>query len=213
MKINKGYIIKNLRTERNLTQEEVGKIIGASKQTLHKYENGIITNIPQDKIEALANLFDVSPAYIMGWEENKTDLSNIPGVIPVKKIIKIPILGHIQCGKPVMSVENYEGYFPADPEIINSDFCLYADGDSMKDVGINEGDLVFFKQTPQVENGAIAAVYVDDTTTLKRFYKNEHEIILQPENKSYSPIIIREDDGQEIKILGEMVGMYVNGSK
>ena len=90
MKINKGNIIKNLRTERNLTQEEVGKIIGASKQTLHKYENGIITNIPQDKIEALANLFDVSPAYIMGWEEGNNDLSNIPGVIPVKKNNKNP---------------------------------------------------------------------------------------------------------------------------
>ncbi|MDY3005949.1 S24 family peptidase [Anaerococcus porci] len=213
MKINKGNIIKNLRTERNLTQEEVGKIIGASKQTLHKYENGIITNIPQDKIEALANLFDVSPSYIMGWEKDKTDLSNIPGVIPVKKIIKIPILGHIQCGKPVMSVENYEGYFPADPEIINSDFCLYADGDSMIDVGINEGDLVFFKQTPQVENGTIAAVFVNDTTTLKRFYKKENQIILQPENKSYSPIIIREGDGQDVRVLGEMVGMYCKGSK
>ncbi|NVF11836.1 helix-turn-helix domain-containing protein [Anaerococcus sp. AGMB00486] len=213
MKINKGNIIKNLRTERNLTQEEVGKIIGASKQTLHKYENGIITNIPQNKIEALANLFDVSPSYIMGWEKDKTDLSNIPGVIPVKKIIKIPILGHIQCGKPVMSVENYEGYFPADPEIINSDFCLYADGDSMIDVGINEGDLVFFKQTPQVENGTIAAVFVNDTTTLKRFYKKENQIILQPENKSYSPIIIREGDGQDVRVLGEMVGMYCKGSK
>ena len=112
-----------------------------------------------------------------------------------------------------MSVENYEGYFPADPEIINSDFCLYADGDSMIDAGINEGDLVFFKQTPQVENGTIAAVFVDDTTTLKRFFKNEHEIILQPENKFYSPIIIREGDGQEVRVLGEMVGMYVKGSK
>lgn len=213
MKINKGNIIKNLRTERNLTQEEVGKIIGASKQTLHKYENGIITNIPQDKIESLANLFDVSPSYIMGWEKDKTDLSNIPGVIPVKKIIKIPILGHIQCGSPVMSVENYEGYFPADPEIINSDFCLYADGDSMIDAGIHEGDLVFFKQTPQVENGTIAAVYVDDTTTLKRFYKKENQIILQPENKSYSPIIINLDESTNIRILGEMVGMYVKGSK
>lgn len=213
MKINKGNIIKNLRTERNLTQEEVGKIIGASKQTLHKYENGIITNIPQDKIEALANLFDVSPAYIMGWEKDKTDLSNIPGVIPVKKIIKIPILGHIQCGSPVMSVENYEGYFPADPEIINSDFCLYADGDSMIDAGIHEGDLVFFKQTPQVENGTIAAVFIDDTTTLKRFYKKENQIILQPENKAYSPIIIDLDESTNIRILGEMVGMYVKGSK
>ena len=72
MKETIGERIKKLRTYRKLTQEEVGKIIGASKQTLHKYENGIITNIPLDKIEALANLFDVSPSYIMGWDSKET---------------------------------------------------------------------------------------------------------------------------------------------
>ena len=71
MKESIGERIKKLRTYRKLTQEEVGKIIGASKQTLHKYENGIITNIPLDKIESLANLFDVSPSYIMGWDNEE----------------------------------------------------------------------------------------------------------------------------------------------
>ncbi len=70
MKESIGYRIKRLRIDSNLTQEEVGKIIGTSKQTLHKYENGIVTNIPSDKIETLANLFDVSPSYIMGWDNN-----------------------------------------------------------------------------------------------------------------------------------------------
>lgn len=83
----------------------------------------------------------------------------------------------------------------------------------MIDVGINDGDIVFFKNTPQVENGKIAAVIIDNTTTLKRFFRNEHEIILRPENKSYSPIIMREGDGQDVRVLGEMVGMYYTGSK
>lgn len=211
--------IKYKRNQLGKTLEEVGQNVGVTKATIQRYENGNIQNIPSDKIELLASALNTTPAYLMGWEDDKDkekdkiDLSNIPGVIPVKKIIKIPILGHIQCGKPVMSVENYEGYFPADPEIINSDFCLYADGDSMIDIGINEGDLVFFKQTPQVENGTIAAVFIDDTTTLKRFYKKENQIILQPENKSYSPIIINLDESTNIRILGEMVGMYVKGSK
>ena len=211
--------IKYKRNQLGKTLEEVGQMVGVTKATIQRYENGNIQNIPSDKIELLASALNTTPAYLMGWEDDKDkekdkiDLSNIPGVIPVKKIIKIPILGHIQCGKPVMSVENYEGYFPADPEIINSDFCLYADGDSMIDAGIHEGDLVFFKQTPQVENGTIAAVFIDDTTTLKRFYKKENQIILQPENKSYSPIIIDLDESTNIRILGEMVGMYVKGSK
>ena len=142
--------IKYKRNQLGKTLEEVGQMVGVTKATIQRYENGNIQNIPSDKIELLASALNTTPAYLMGWEDDKDkekdkiDLSNIPGVIPVKKIIKIPILGHIQCGKPVMSVENYEGYFPADPEIINSDFCLYADGDSMVDAGIHEGDLVFF---------------------------------------------------------------------
>lgn len=208
----KNNISKNLKKymeEKDINNKELAKILNVSESTVGKWL--LKKSVPRmGIIEQISNYFNIEKSDLI---EDKTDLSNIPGVIPVKKIIKIPILGHIQCGKPVMSAENYEGYFPADPEIINSDFCLYADGDSMIDAGINEGDLVFFKQTPQVENGTIAAVFVDDTTTLKRFFKNEHEIILQPENKFYSPIIIREGDGQEVRVLGEMVGMYVKGSK
>lgn len=208
----KNNISKNLKKymeEKDINNKELAKILNVSESTVGKWL--LKKSVPRmGIIEQISNYFNIEKSDLI---EDKTDLSNIPGVIPVKKIIKIPILGHIQCGKPVMSVENYEGYFPADPEIINSDFCLYADGDSMIDVGINEGDLVFFKQTPQVENGTIAAVFVNDTTTLKRFFKNEHEIILQPENKEYSPIIIREDDGKEVRVLGEMVGMYFKGSK
>ena len=209
---NKKIFSRNLRNymdNKNINTMDLSKILNIAYSTVSDWVKG--NSYPRiDKIEMLANYFNIEKSDLI---EDKSNLSNIPGVIPVKKIIKIPILGHIQCGKPVMSVENYEGYFPADPEIINSDFCLYADGDSMIDAGIHEGDLVFFKQTPQVENGTIAAVLVDDTTTLKRFYRKDNQIILQPENKSYSPIIINLDESSNIRILGEMVGMYVKGSK
>ena len=83
----------------------------------------------------------------------------------------------------------------------------------MIDANIFEGDIVFIRQTPNVENGAIAAVLIDDTATLKRFYKTENQIILQPENKNYSPIIITEEDCKDIRILGEMVGVYSQRNK
>lgn len=67
--MNKGARLKKLRSQKGITLEEAGKIIGTSKQTLYKYENDIITNIPIDKIEALARLYNVSASYIMGWEE------------------------------------------------------------------------------------------------------------------------------------------------
>ena len=143
----------------------------------------------------------------------KNDLSNIPGIKIIKKFVTVPVLGEIACGEPIFCNQNYDNILQIDADLGKPDFSLTAKGDSMIDVGINDGDIVFFKNTSVVENGKIAAVIIDNTTTLKRFFKNEHEIILQPENKSYSPIIIREDDGQEVRVLGEMVGMYHTGSK
>jgi len=200
-----GDRLRHLRIERNLTQEEVGKSIGTTKQQIYKYETGIIENVPADKIEALANLYDVSPAYIMGWEEK---LKNIPNIVTFNKVKRIPILGQIACGDPLFAEENYEGYFVTDPNMLSADFALYARGDSMINANIYEGDLVFFKKTPQVENGAIAAVLIDDEATLKRFKKTDSMVILEPENNEYEPIIITETDNKNVIILGEMVGVY-----
>lgn len=141
------------------------------------------------------------------------DLSNVPGIKIIKKFVTVPVLGEIACGEPIFCNQNYDNLLQIDADLGRPDFSLTAKGDSMVDAGIDDGDIVFFKNTSIVENGKIAAVIIDNTTTLKRFFKNDHEIILQPENKSYSPIIIREGDGQEVRILGEMVGMYHTGSK
>lgn len=73
MTVSVGLRIKNLREERGLSQTELAEKIGVSKQNLYKYETGIISNIPSDKIEAIARTFEVSPAVIMGWEESTED--------------------------------------------------------------------------------------------------------------------------------------------
>lgn len=210
MKVKLGDRLKELREERNLSQTEVATKIGITKQNLYKYENGIIENIPIDKIEALANYYDVSPSLIMGWNDS---LEGIPGINPIHKIKRIPILGEIACGEPILCQENFEGYVITDPSMISADFSIYAEGDSMIDANIHDGDLVFIKQTPVVENGAICAVLIDDSATLKRFYKTENQIILQPENNKYQPIIITEEDMRDVRILGEMVGVYSKRNK
>ena len=69
MKFDRGTFLKEMRIERDLTLDDVGSKIGVTKQTLYKYENNIVTNIPSDKIEALAKLYNVSPAKIMGWQQ------------------------------------------------------------------------------------------------------------------------------------------------
>lgn len=70
-----GERIKLLRESKGMTQPELAEKIGTTKQNIYKYETGIVTNIPSDKIELIANLFEVSPCYIMGWEENKNSTS------------------------------------------------------------------------------------------------------------------------------------------
>lgn len=207
--MNLGDRIKLKRKEKNKTLEEVGKIVGVTKATIQRYENGNILNIPSDKIELLAKALDTTPSYLMGWEEeNGIDLQKIPGIKIVKNLINVPILGTVVCGMPAMSEENFQGYFKLDPEIGEPDFCLYAEGDSMIDAGIHEGDIVFFKKTPEVENGTIACILLDDKITLKSIYKTDQNLILQPQNKAYSPIIVNEGDYSTVMILGQMIGVY-----
>lgn len=203
--------IKKRRNELEMTQEDLARKTGyKTKGAISRIEKGK-RDLSQSQIEIFAKALETTPAYLMGWEDQ--DIKEIPGVIPLNKIKKIPILGQIVCGDPILSYENLDGYYSTDPNIIDADFILYADGDSMIDAGIHDKDLVFFRQTPQVENGAIAAVLIDGQTTLKKFYKQKDSIILQPENPDYEPIIVTGERLTETKILGEMVGVYSKRNK
>ena len=205
-------ISKNLKKymeEKDINNKELANILNVSESTVGKWL--LKKSVPRmGAIEKISNYFNIEKSELI---EDKNDLSNIPGIKIIKKFATVPLLGEIACGEPIFCNQNYDNLFQIDEDLAKPDFSLTARGDSMIDAGINDGDIVFFKNTPQVENGKIAAVIIDNTTTLKRFFRNEHEIILQPENKSYSPIIIREGDGQDVRVLGEMVGMYYTGSK
>lgn len=212
-----GDKLKAIRTENNMSMEELKNTLNykydlnISKSMISRWENNKSEPF-NTYLSAYAREFNLDMNDLLDIED-KNDLSNIPGIKIIKKFVTVPLLGEIACGEPIFCNQNYDNLFQIDEDLAQPDFSLTARGDSMIDVGIHDGDIVFFRNTPVVENGKIAAVIIDNTTTLKRFFKSEHEIILQPENKEYSPIIIREDDGQEVRVLGEMVGMYVNGSK
>lgn len=212
-----GDKLKAIRTENNLSMEDLKNNLNykydlnISKSMISRWENNKSEPL-NTYLSAYAREFNLDMNDLLDIED-KNDLSNIPGVKIIKKFVTVPLLGEIACGEPIFCNQNYDNLFQIDEDLAQPDFSLTARGDSMIDVGINDGDIVFFRNTPVVENGKIAAVIIDNTTTLKRFFKNDHEIILQPENKEYSPIIIREGDGQEVRILGEMVGMYYKGSR
>lgn len=207
--------IKFNREKLGYTLEELSKLVGVSAPTIQRYESGEIKNVRRDKISKLAKALNISPAYLMGWEDENSDpiLENIPGIITPVKLKKIPILGTIACGKPILAEENYDGYFMIDENLPYSDFVLRAKGDSMIDANIHEGDLVFFRKQNDVDNGTIAAVLIDDEATLKRVNKSNNTLILQPCNTNYNPIIINKSDNKKVLILGQMVGVYSKRSR
>lgn len=198
------------KSELNLSYQDMSEKTGLSKSTLQRYITGDIRNLGLDKLEILAKALDVTPSYLMGWEDENKDpiLENIPGIITPVQMKKIPILGTIACGDPIFAQENYDGYFMIDKNLPEADFILRAKGDSMIEAHIFDGDLVFLRKTSDVDDGQIAAVLIDDEATLKRVSRDKDTVILQPCNKDYKPIIVQEKDDKQVLILGEMVGVY-----
>lgn len=196
---------------RNIKQAEVSRLSGIDKSSISLYLKGKYA--PKgDKLYRLATVLGVSPAWLSGFnvprnEDNQNQERTIPdGFTPVPKTVRKPRLGIISCGVPIDNPENFDGYDEV-PEHINCDFTLVCHGDSMINARIYDGDLVYIKQQPTVENGQIAAVLVDGTEKLlKRVYMAEDSIALQAENPSYPPMIYTKEDMNRVTIIGRAVG-------
>lgn len=193
--------MQEVMSNRNITQSELSKATGITQSSISDWMRG--KYLPkQDKVDIIAKALDVTPSYLMGWSNSDdVDLTKIKGIIPIKKVRRIPILGQIACGNPILAEENYIGYFTADDKYLDSDFCLYAKGDSMTGAEIDDGDLVFIKKQSDVDDGEIAAVLIDDEATLKRVYKIADKVQLRADNPNYPPIDL--DGTQSVIILGK----------
>lgn len=192
--------IKRLRRAQRMTLEELADAIGTSRQTVHRYENGIIANIPREKIELLAQALGTSPSALMGWGDSDGGHDAIDPI----SVRRIPVLGEIACGEPIYATQEYGSYVFAD-QSTDADFCLIAHGDSMIGARIYDGDTVFIRAQDSVNNGEIAAVIINDEATLKRvyFYPDEEKLILSPENPKYAPLVYVREELDSIKILGK----------
>lgn len=184
---------------------ELEKLTGISRSSLQRYANGITAKIPIDAIQTIAAAVGVDAEYIMGWTDS--DLSNIKNIEPIPTMVKVPLLGTIACGEPILAEENIEDYINM-PEKAKGTFALRCKGDSMINARIFDGDIVFIREQPEVENGEIAAVLIEDEATLKRVYKTENSIELRPENPTYKPMVFYNENINNIKILGKAVGFY-----
>jgi len=122
-----------------------------------------------------------------------------------REVVNVPILGSVAAGQPLLAVENVENYFPIPAEYMpNAEtFMLNVKGDSMVEVGILDGDQVIVEKRSTARNGEIVVALVDDSATVKTFYKEAGFYRLQPENESMEPIIING----EVQILGKVIGV------
>lgn len=210
-----GEKIREARIKKGLTQSELAQLLGyKSRSSINKIEvEG--RDIPRSSIVKFAKILGVTPSYLMGWEdEDKTTTDNqnkenilekYDNIKPIR-LKKFPMLGEIACGEPIFADEDKESYIMADMDI-QADFCLTAKGDSMINARINDGDIVFIRQMPMVENGDIAAVIIDDEATLKRvyYYPEKNKLILNPENPAFDPLVYINEELNEIRILGKAV--------
>ena len=202
-----GDRIRQVRQEQDVTQQELADYIGVSKQAVYKYENNIVTNIPTDKVDAIAKRLKVSPAYLMGWEEQPEPKKRTipPGFEPMPKMDWVPLVGRIACGTPITAEENVEQMVCV-PSRWHSTFTLTCKGDSMEP-RIHDGDLVAIRSQPEVEQGEIAAVRIGDEATLKHVYLHENFIELRPENPAFESIILTKEEMNTVVIEGKAVGL------
>ena len=191
---------------RGMKQVDLVNLTGIGKSSISTYLAGEYEP-KQKNLYKLAKALDVSESWLMGYDvpmdRNPSLPDNIPeNVIKIEKFQKVPLLGQIACGTPILAEENIEDYIDA-PGHIRADYALTCKGDSMINAGIKDGDIVYIRKQEVVENGQIAAVMVgDDEATLKRFYVENGVVTLNAENPAYSPKVFVGEEAAQIHVIG-----------
>lgn len=211
-----GERLKYARDElRGMSLQDVAEASGVARSTVQRYETAKIQNIKLPVVESFARVLNVNPAWLIGKSDdmeipstNFIDTSLFPNIFPLPKTKKVPLLGTIACGEPILATENIEAYIDMDSDI-HADFALRCQGDSMVNARIMDGDIVFIRKQEKVENGEIAAVLMDDCTesnaTLKRVYVSDDKIRLCAENPNYQDMIFFEEDMNKVRIIGKAI--------
>lgn len=206
---------KSLRKERGLSQAALATELGFTKSSVNMYERGD-REPGLESLETIADFFNVDMDYLLGKSDVQNRFLYTPAsdaesvaltdnILPMPVTYTVPLLGTIACGEPILAAENIEDNVEV-PEHIHADFALRCKGDSMINARIHDGDIVYIRQQPAVNNGEIAAVLIGDEATLKRVYVYEDHVVLQPENPAYEPLVYFKDAMQAVRILGKAVG-------
>lgn len=200
---NVSMVLKRKRENLGLSMQEVSNLTGISISHISRIEKGV--RLPGYKIfEKLNELYGI------GYE---TTSNGSDSVLNECNLAKIPLVGVVKAGLPTVACQDIEEYLKVPFSLVKKiDFALRISGDSMNELNIKDGDIVFIKQQPMVENGEIAVVLVDgEDATIKQFYHQGNNVTLIPRSKNpiYSPLVYNTQD-TEIRVVGKVVSAYVS---
>ena len=187
--------LKHLREKAGLEQIDLAEMLGyKSSSGISEWEKGL-------RIPSVGIVYDMARIFQVTIDDLvRKDLRGLDYEI---QFLELPIIGTIAAGRPILAAEHVTGHFKIDKSI-HADFILKVKGDSMIGAGILDGDYAFIRQQPEVENGEIAAVLIDDEATLKKFYRQNGIVSLLSENPEVPPKVFSNGN---ITIMGKLVAV------
>ena len=207
------FQIRELREAKGINMKEAARLLDMPYTTYVNYEKGLREPTSEVLIQ-IADFYETTIDYLVGRDSNRylkthqqlpeipLDVSNLSATPEMRKI---PLLGSIACGAPILAEEHIDDYADM-PRNISADFALTCKGDSMINARIFDGDIVYIRQQDTVESGEIAAVLNGDgEATLKRVRLFPDHIILEPENPMYPPKAYWHEEMNTVRILGKAV--------
>ena len=194
---------------REVNAAELSRLSGVNEGAISQYKKGKY-KANQHNIEKIAKCLNVSIPWLMGvsdvfgsYENNLSPVPQLDNILRIKEK-RFPVLDDVAAGKPKKAPQHIE-YYVTEDEDLDADYALQVKDDSMIGAGIDDGDIVFIRKQPDVENGEMAAVYVDGEATLKRIYKDGKGISLYSENPKYPPMYFTAETCEKFRIFGKAV--------
>ena len=200
--------IKKYRLAKKMTLDELAEKIGIKKSTLQRYESGVITNIPSDKIEKMAEVFGIKPSVLMGWELEGESL--LQPTLTINSHSSLTVYGKVCAGNGFEAFEDPIDEI-GDPyyRIKQEKFALLVDGDSMNNI-VDNGMYAIIEKKETINNGEIAVVLIDNEIgMLKRFYQlDESTVVLKPDssNPEHKAMVFENEEINRLKVLGRYIG-------
>lgn len=194
----------DIMKENNETIYTIAEFLHLSPSAISKYTNAVMAP-KQTAIEALSIKFHLNPLWLMG--------ADVPKTLVQPKYIKVPVVGVIRAGEPILAEQNIIDYINIPENMAKGDdvFGLKVVGDSMNNARIYPNDTVIVEKQPEVENGEIAVVLIDsENATVKRFYQTDTTVTLVPEssNPIYKPRVI-DSKKTKVEVLGKVIGALI----